>query len=81
MHDESLIAAVKRLGADPTGYDERHGLGSEDNPAFHDMHRAAAHVVGASVDGASKKVWLRGRIIVGAGDENAEQPLIQKASS
>jgi len=56
VHDASLIEAVQRLGADPTGSDERHGLGSEDNPVFHDMHRAAAHVVGASVE-AFRQVW------------------------
>ena len=56
VHDASLIEAVKRLGADPSGYDEKHGLGSEDNPVFPDMHRAAAHVVGASVE-AFRQVW------------------------
>jgi acetoin utilization protein AcuC len=56
VHDASLIEAVKRLGADPTGYDEQHGLGSEDNPAFRNMHQAAAHVVGASVE-ACRQVW------------------------
>jgi acetoin utilization protein AcuC len=56
VHDASLIEAVKAFGADPRGEDERHGLGSEDNPVFADMHRAAAHVVGASLE-AFRQVW------------------------
>ena len=56
VHDASLIEAVKAFGADPRGADERHGLGSEDNPVFADMHRAAAHVVGASLE-AFRQVW------------------------
>lgn len=49
IHDESLIDAVTRLGTEG-GVDPEHGLGSEDNPVFPDMHIAAAHVVGASVE-------------------------------
>lgn len=55
VHDPRLIEAVERAGrtVEP---DELHGLGSEDNPVFRDMHRAAAHVVGASVE-AFRQVW------------------------
>ena len=56
VHDRALIAAVKAAGADPTAYDARFGLGSDDNPVFHGMHQAAAHVVGASAE-AFRQVW------------------------
>ena len=49
VHTRELIAAVTRLGTDG-GEDPEHGLGSDDNPVFQDMHVAAAHVVGASVE-------------------------------
>ncbi|MGA8246626.1 MAG: acetoin utilization protein AcuC [Nocardioides sp.] len=56
VHDPGLIDAVQRAGADPAGFDPAYGLGSDDNPVFHDMHRAACHVVGASVE-AFRQVW------------------------
>jgi acetoin utilization protein AcuC len=56
VHSASLIEAVTRFGAHPSGVDEAHGLGSDDNPVFRDMHHAAAHVVGASVE-AFRQVW------------------------
>ncbi|MCW2835680.1 MAG: acetoin utilization protein AcuC [Nocardioides sp.] len=49
VHSRELIAAVTRLGTDG-GEDLKHGLGTDDNPVFHDMHLAAAHVVGATVE-------------------------------
>ena len=49
VHTGSLIAAVTRLGTEG-GEDAEHGLGSDDNPVFRDMHKAAAHVVGATVE-------------------------------
>jgi acetoin utilization protein AcuC len=55
VHEPILIEAVTRAGT--TGeHDERCGLGSEDNPVFRDMHHAAAHVVGASIE-AFDQVW------------------------
>ncbi|MGB0101066.1 MAG: acetoin utilization protein AcuC [Nocardioides sp.] len=51
IHDGALIEAVMKAG-----YDERHGLGSDDNPVFPGMHQAAAHIVGASVE-AFRQVW------------------------
>ncbi|MDN4159752.1 acetoin utilization protein AcuC [Nocardioides abyssi] len=55
VHQPQMIEAVERAGrtAEP---DELHGLGTEDNPVFRDMHRASAHVVGASVE-AFRQVW------------------------
>ncbi|MBC9732950.1 acetoin utilization protein AcuC [Nocardioides marmotae] len=55
VHDPRLIEAVERAGR-TVAPDERHGLGTDDNPVFRDMHRAAAHVVGASVE-AFRQVW------------------------
>jgi acetoin utilization protein AcuC len=51
VHDDELIDAVTRAGKDPSsiGFDD-HGLGTDDNPVFADMHQAAAHVVGASLE-------------------------------
>jgi acetoin utilization protein AcuC len=56
VHAPALIDAVKRAGADPAGFAPAYGLGSDDNPVFHDMHRAASHVVGASAE-AFRQVW------------------------
>jgi acetoin utilization protein AcuC len=56
VHEPHLIEAVQRLSRDPHQVDERHGLGSEDNPTFEGMHTAAAHIVGASVE-AARRVW------------------------
>ncbi|HEX6485431.1 MAG TPA: acetoin utilization protein AcuC [Nocardioidaceae bacterium] len=56
VHTGDLIEAVQRMSRDPYQVDERHGLGSEDNPTFEGMHGAAAHIVGASVE-AARQVW------------------------
>lgn len=56
VHDPSLIEAVRRSSADPSLHDPRHGLGTDDNPTFANMHAAARHVVGASVE-AARRVW------------------------
>jgi acetoin utilization protein AcuC len=56
VHSPELIEAVKRVSGPAGGYDERHGLGTDDNPVFEGMHRASAHVVGASVE-AFRQVW------------------------
>jgi acetoin utilization protein AcuC len=56
VHDRDYIAAVRRVGADPSRPDEARGLGIEDNPAFPGMHEAAALVAGATVAGA-RAVW------------------------
>lgn len=55
VHDQAMLEAVER--ASTTGAaDLGHGLGSDDNPIFKDMHHASAHVVGASVE-AARQVW------------------------
>jgi acetoin utilization protein AcuC len=56
VHDPALIEAVTRAGADPDRFEPAYGLGTDDNPVFRDMHHAAAHVVGASVE-AFRQVW------------------------
>jgi acetoin utilization protein AcuC len=56
VHDPALIEAVMAASADPTRSDLTHGLGSEDNPTFANMHQAARHVVGASLE-AARRVW------------------------
>jgi acetoin utilization protein AcuC len=56
VHEPAFIEAVEKAGRDPDRPDFAHGLGSEDNPVFPDMHQAAAHVVGASVE-AFRQVW------------------------
>ena len=56
IHDAQLIEAVKRMGHQPGPGEELLGLGTPDNPVFHGMHEAAAHVVGASHE-AFRQVW------------------------
>ena len=56
VHTPDLIEAVIRAGRDPHAYDAGHGLGSDDNPIFRDMHHATAHIVGATVE-ACRQVW------------------------
>lgn len=56
VHDEQLIEAVQKIGADPTLVDAGRGLGTDDNPTFRGMHQASAHIVGASVE-AARRVW------------------------
>ncbi|MCW2783883.1 MAG: histone deacetylase superfamily [Marmoricola sp.] len=56
VHDPALIEAVRRSSADPTRHDLRHGLGTDDNPTFANMHVASRHVVGASIE-AARQVW------------------------
>jgi acetoin utilization protein AcuC len=56
VHEPRFIEAVQRISKDPSRVDEAHGLGTDDNPTFEGMHRASAHVVGASVE-AARQVW------------------------
>lgn len=53
VHDAVLIEAVMKAE-----YNEPRGLGTDDNPVFPGMHRAAAHIVGASLE-AFRRVWSR----------------------
>jgi acetoin utilization protein AcuC len=56
VHDPALIEAVRRSSADPAVHDARFGLGTDDNPTFANMHAAARHIVGASLE-AARQVW------------------------
>jgi acetoin utilization protein AcuC len=56
VHEQGYIDVVRRLGADPSGDDLAHGLGTTDNPVFAGMHDASALVAGASVR-AARAVW------------------------
>jgi acetoin utilization protein AcuC len=56
VHGAEFMEAVERSGKDPHVFDEAHGLGTPDNPTFEGMHRASAHVVGATVE-AVRRVW------------------------
>lgn len=52
IHDSAYLAAVR--AAPDLGPQVGHGLGSSDNPVFHDMHNATALVVGGSLLAAGK---------------------------
>jgi acetoin utilization protein AcuC len=55
-HQQDYIDAVRAASADPKDADPAYGLGTEDNPAFSNMHRVSALIVGQSV-GAAEAVW------------------------
>jgi acetoin utilization protein AcuC len=56
VHHPALIEAVMAASADPSRTSASTGLGTEDNPTFANMHQAARHVVGASIE-AARRVW------------------------
>ena len=56
VHAPRYIEAVQRASAEPQRAELDYGLGTPDNPTFAGMHRAAARVVGASVE-AARQVW------------------------
>lgn len=56
VHTPELVAAVRAASADPNRYDERHGLGTDDDPCFAGMHEAAASIVGGTV-AVAQAVW------------------------
>jgi acetoin utilization protein AcuC len=56
VHDAALIQAVRRSAEDPSRHQPQFGLGTDDNPTFANMHLAARHVVGASLE-AARQVW------------------------
>lgn len=56
VHTAEYIEAVKRVAADPTHIDVRHGLGTDDNWAFPGLHTASALIAGQSV-AAAEAVW------------------------
>ena len=49
VHDAEYVAAVQRASEDPHFFDAARGLGTDDDPVFPGMHRAAARVAGASL--------------------------------
>lgn len=53
VHDRDYIAAVRRVGDDPTLSDPDRGLGTEDDPAFVGIHEASARLAGGSLLAAS----------------------------
>jgi acetoin utilization protein AcuC len=55
VHDPAYIEAVQRAGS-TLAPDQLHGLGTEDDPVFRDMHRASAHIAGGSIE-ACRQVW------------------------
>ncbi|GAA1346944.1 acetoin utilization protein AcuC [Falsarthrobacter nasiphocae] len=52
VHDPDYITRVMTTSADPSVTDAARGLGTQDNPAFADMHVAAAMIFGGSVRAA-----------------------------
>ncbi len=56
VHSAEFIEAVQKASSDRYVVDEPHGLGTPDDPVFEGMHRASAHIVGASVE-AARRVW------------------------
>ena len=56
VHTPELVAAVRAAGDDPSRVDPAHGLGTDDDPCFPDMHEASARIVGGTVD-AARAVW------------------------
>ena len=55
VHEQSLIDAVRRSGADPALVQPPFGLGTDDNPTFAGMHEAARHVAGAIIEAARNR--------------------------
>ncbi|MGL5862701.1 MAG: acetoin utilization protein AcuC [Phycicoccus sp.] len=56
VHDPAYIAAVRQASVDPDAADLRHGLGTDDDPAFRGMHEASARVVQGTVE-VCRAVW------------------------
>jgi acetoin utilization protein AcuC len=56
IHSAAYIERVHKLSDHPAFADPSHGLGTEDNPVFAQMHEASALIAGASVE-AARRVW------------------------
>ncbi|PZU50051.1 MAG: acetoin utilization protein AcuC [Arsenicicoccus sp.] len=56
VHTPDLIEAVRQASADPASATGRHGVGTEDTPAFARMHEASTLAVGATLE-ACRAVW------------------------
>lgn len=46
VHTRDYVAAVRRVGDDPTLSDPDRGLGTEDDPVFAGIHEASARLAG-----------------------------------
>ncbi|MFK5647595.1 acetoin utilization protein AcuC [Ornithinimicrobium sp. LYQ121] len=56
VHTPDLLAAVKEASQDPGAATGRHGVGTDDTPAFRGMHEASALAVGGTL-AACEGVW------------------------
>ena len=56
VHTPDLLAAVKEASLDPGAATGRHGVGTDDTPAFRGMHEASALAVGGTI-AACEAVW------------------------
>ncbi|MGD8200313.1 acetoin utilization protein AcuC [Ornithinimicrobium sp. W1679] len=56
VHTPELVEAVRAASADPGSATGRHGVGTEDTPAFRGMHEASSLAVGGTVE-ACEAVW------------------------
>ncbi|MDN5754841.1 MAG: acetoin utilization protein AcuC [Arthrobacter sp.] len=52
VHDPEYISAVRYAGEHPDEINEERGLGTEDTPAFADIHAASARLAGGSLQAA-----------------------------
>ncbi len=52
VHTRDYVAAVRRVGEDPSLSDPARGLGTEDDPVFAGMHEAGARLAGGSLRAA-----------------------------
>ncbi|MEU0935827.1 acetoin utilization protein AcuC [Embleya sp. NPDC005971] len=57
VHADAYVAAVRAASHDPRKADPAFGIGTEDTPAFADMHEVSALIAGASI-AAADAVWL-----------------------
>lgn len=63
VHSSAFIAAVKEVSANPALSFPERGLGTEDDPAFADMHAASARLVGGSL--AAVEAMIAGSAVRG----------------
>ena len=73
VHSVDLLEAVKAASADPGSATGRHGVGTDDTPAFRGMHEASALAVGGTL-AAVEAVWsgqARHAVNIGGGLHHA----------
>ncbi len=59
VHTPEMIDTIVRVSADPSSASGEHGVGTEDTPAFDNMHLASSLAVGGTVS-ACRAVWEGG---------------------